>query len=356
MAMNIPARLQAVIDKARALDVSDIFLIPGEPPTLRVRGVIQRGDDDPLTANEVAETAAAIVDRESLEKIGKEVGEVHRSFELPGEPLMNAKIGIARSDGNLTVAIRLFPSRILTLEQVGYPKAMLDALATHWGLVVLCGKVGSGVSTCAYSLIDHINAEWPCHICTVEDPVVTRITPKKALVQQREVRVDVPNAVVGIRAAQEQDLDVLYLDTPRCLEDLEACLTTAEGGHLVITVLHAVNTPEEAIQRMVEGFPEDVRGTIRRVIAGVLRGVSSQLLLHRADRPGRVAAYGVLLVDEEMRAAVAEGSDIMVRRTPMPSGCQTLTEDIQRLLREGIISEETARRALDDVAVNRPAS
>jgi len=353
MAMNIPARLQAVIDQARARDASDIFLIPGEPPALRVRGAIERGEDDPLTPDEVADFAAAIIGKDKLQKIGDEVGLVNSRLVLPGEPLANARAGIARSNGNVSVVIRIFPPRVCTLEEVGYPKAMLGVIAVHWGLVVLCGRVGSGVNTSAYSLLDHINSEWPSHICTVEDPIVTRITPKKALVQQREVGVDAPNTLAGIRAAMAQDLDVLFVPEVKCLEDLEACLTAAETGHLVITELNGVGTPEGAIQRMVEGFPDDVRPTIRRIIAGVLRGISYQRLLCRADRPGRVAAYGVLLPDEEMRAAIAEGRDFMVRRTPMPAGCQTLEDDIHRMQREGIVSEDEARKALADVAVNR---
>ena len=311
MAIIIPEKLQAVFDKARELDASDIFLIPGEPPAIRVGGAIQREDSDPLDAVEIAEFAAAIVDKDKLEKLGTEVGMINRRIELPGEPLLNARAGIARCDGSLTIAMRIFPWRVLSLDDVGFPKAMLEALAAHWGLVILCGRVGSGVNTCAYSLVDHINSEWPSHICTVEDPIVTRITSKKALVQQREVGVDVPNTLAGIRAAMAQDLDVLFVPEVKSLEEMEACLAAAETGHLVITVLNGIVSPEAAIQRLVEVFPDESRPTIRRVISGILRGISSQRLLARAGGKGRVAAYGVLLPDDEMRRAIADGRDFM---------------------------------------------
>jgi len=171
------------------------------------------------------------------------------------------------------------------------------------------------------------------------------VAPKKALVQQREIGVDVPNALSGIEAARHQDLDVLLIGEIATVEELQACITTAETGHMVLTQLHA-ETPEGAIQRMIDVFPEDIRQVSRKALASVLRGVSAQRLLPKTDGKGRLAAYGVLIPDDEMRTAIAEGRDFMARKTPWPEGCQTMAEHIERLRAEGEITDETAERAL----------
>ena len=162
-----------------------------------------------------------------------------------------------------------------------------------------------------------------------------------AFVQQREIGSDVPDIVGGISAAIRQDPDVIMIGEIKCMEDLQAAVTAAEIGHLVMFQMHS-KTPEDAIQKIMGVFPEDIRDVSRRAFARVLRGVSAQRLLPRADRPGRAAAYGVIIPDDEMRTAIAEGKDIMTRRKPMPEGCRTIADDVRRLLSEGVISEETA--------------
>jgi twitching motility protein PilT len=171
---------------------------------------------------------------------------------------------------------------------------------------------------------------------------LTKLTPKRALIQQREVGVDIPHPLAGIHAARKQDLDVLFVSEITCLEELQACITIAETGHLVIVALNAISKPEEVIQRLLDVFPEDIKDVSRRALAGVLLGVSTQRLLPRVDRQGSVTAYGVLIPDQEMRQAIAEGKDFMLRPAHMPKGCQTLEQDIRRLQKEGIISPEIA--------------
>ena len=194
----------------------------------------------------------------------------------------------------------------------------------------------------AYSALEYINANSACHICTVEDPILTKLTPKKALIQQREVGADIPHTLAGIHAARKQDLDVLFVSEITCLKELQACITVAETGHLVIMVLNAVSKPEEVIQRLLDVFPEDLKDVSRQALAGVLLGVSTQRLLPRIDKQGSVAAYEVLIPDQEIRQAIAEGTDFMVRAAHLPKGCQTLEQDIWRLQKEGISSPEIA--------------
>jgi twitching motility protein PilT len=130
---------------------------------------------------------------------------------------------------------------------------------------------------------------------------------------------------------------VLFVSEITRLEELQACITIAETGHLVILVLHAVSAPEEVIQRLLDVFPEEIKAVSRRALAEVLLGVSTQQLFPRIDTQGATTAYGVLIPDQEIRQAIAEGKDFMSRTTPLPEGCQTIEQDIRRLRQEGII-------------------
>ena len=217
---------------------------------------------------------------------------------------------------------------------------MLQAVSSSHGLVFFSGLSGSGKTTSAHVALDYVNANQARHICTVQTSGVP-IPSKKSLVQQREVGSDVPDTLAGIRAAMAQDLDVVLVEEIQSLEEMEACIAPAQTGHLVITTLHAA-TPQDAIRRVIEAFPEDLRDLVSRDLAHYLRGVSTQRLLPRPDDMGRTAAYGVLIPDDEMRRAIAEGGDFMARETPMPEGCQTLAEDIERLRQDGAITDAVA--------------
>ena len=341
MSYTILPGIENLLNEAVNRRASDIHLQPGEPPALRVDGVIERMEGDPLSADEITEIAAAAVGEEELHRIGREVGEVHRALNLSEE--FSGRVAVARSGGEYTISIRLLPISIPNLEAIRFPQAMLDAAGSPHGLVIISGPTGSGKSTAAFSLLEHINAHSPGHICTIEDPIQYRLFAKKALVQQREVGSDVPDTVAGIQASLRQDPDVIFIGELKSVEELEASIAAAELGHLFIIVLHA-STPEDALQRLMDIFPEEVRDVSRKALARVLRGVSAQVLLPAKDKPGRTVAYGVLIPDDEMRAAIVEGRDVLARRSPLPEGCRTLDQDIERLANEGKVSQEVADR------------
>ncbi|HIJ72595.1 MAG TPA: Flp pilus assembly complex ATPase component TadA [Candidatus Hydrogenedentes bacterium] len=345
MAVKLPPELERLVREAVDRDASDLFLIPGEPPAIRLRGCLERTEAEPLTADAIEQMATAAIGKENMARIGPESGKFQRWCGSPGE--YGASICVARTHGEYSIVMRVIKMlSIPTVAEVYLPEAMIKAGESPSGLIVFAGRVGSGKTTGLYSLVDHINANSACHICTVEDSFHLFISPKKALVQQREVGVDVPSFLAGIEAAMNQDLDVLLVGEITNVEELQASITVAETGHLVLTQLHPPASPEAAIQRMIDVFPEDMRNVSLRALAGVLRAVSAQILLPRADGAGRVAAYGVLIPDEEMRQAIAEGRDFMSRKSPMPEGCQTIAEDVERLRNEGTITPETAEKAL----------
>lgn len=344
MSDTLSAEFEKLIMAAQARGASDLHLLSGEPPTFRVDGVLERTESGPITAAEIMDMASTVMPREDLDRIGREVGEAHKSVTV-GE--VAARICVARASGEITIAARLLPTSVPGVDVLGMPKGLLAAAAMPSGLIVISGRTGSGKSTTAYSLLDYINGRSQANIHTVEDPIMYRLTPKRSLVQQREVGVDIPDAISGIRLPMYMDPDVIFVSEIASLEALQACITVAETGHLVITVMRA-ESPEGAIQRMADVFPEHTRVFYRRAIAGVLRCVSCQRLIPKASGQGRVAVYGLLLPDEEMRTTMAEGGDVLSRRSPLPENCLSMRGEIGRMLSEAVISEETAKAYLAD--------
>ena len=290
--------------------------------------------------------AREAVGQEALDSIGTKVSEIHRSAALPGEK--NLRISVASSRGEPTIVVQLSVACILNVEQARVPKPILEAVLKMRGLVIFTGLAGSGKSTTAYTVLDYVNSEVPCHICTVEDPIYAHLNPKKALVQQREIGLDVRDSLSGIRAAMVQDLDVLFLSEIKTLEEIEACLATAELGHLVITVFHAAASPQELIRRIVEAFPEEQRAPVRRTLANVLTLVCAQKLLPHV-KSGRVPAYSYIIPDGDMRRAIQEGEELLPPETSTHAGCQTMAQTVQDLLDKEWITEETARQAISGI-------
>lgn len=343
MNARIPSTVEELLKEAHARGASDVFLIPGFAPAMRVDGTIERTETEPISAEEVLGIAVSMIGEDGVRRVGAEVGEIHRSITV-GDGI-SARLTVARAGGNCSITFSMFMSWIPTVEQISLPQALIDAILSPSGLVIFSGITGSGKTTSAYAAVEYLNSVNPCHICTVEDPIMTMIVPKRALVQQREVGTDAPSTLAGIQAALAQDVDVLFVMETRTVEELQACITAAEQGHMVITVLHPVSTPEDAIRRITGIFPDDIAATSRRALAGVLRAVSAQVLLPKIER-GRAPAYGVLIPDDEMRAAISEGRDPLDRQTPLPPGCQSIRSEVERLRQEQIITDETAAKAL----------
>jgi len=343
MTTAIPPVIEGLLREASAKGASDIHLIPDEPPVMRIDGLLQRTEGDALSGEQIRDMAAEMIGEGELERIGREVGEVHRSLSLHCE--VNAQLSVAKASGNYTIAIRMSVTRIPKPEDIKTPKALLDAVNSSHGLVVISGVTGSGKLTTAITLIEYLNTHHSCLICTIEDPITVRLTPKKSLVRQLEIGLDIPDAVAGISTAVRQDADVVLVSEMKSVEELEACISAAENGHLVIVVMHAA-TPEDAMHKIITIFPEDIRGGSCRALAKVLLAVSAQRLVPKAKGPGRVAAYGVLVPDNEMRATIAECRSFTSGKISMPEGSYTIADDIGRLLEEGVINEETANRML----------
>jgi len=347
MATTQPDELNRILQSAADRRASDVHLLPGEPVCYRVgvAGEIERADGPPLSANEIARLADAVIGKHRLAADLAETGRSFASVSLTGT--VHGKLVAATAGGVLTIAIRMLMDHVPSVETVRLPPAVVAMADAPNGLVLFCGPSGSGKNTSAVSLVDHVNATKSRFVCTVEDPIGYPLIPKRSIVRQGEVGVDFPDRATGIAVTLRLDPDVIYVDQLQTLTDITTLVTAAQTGHLAVSVMHA-HSPVEAVRTLVDVQPADGRPLFRRRLAEVLRVVVSQVLLPWAGGKGRVAAYGVMPVDDEMRRAIADGRDVLQRRMPMPDGYVTLTRAIERLRDDGSISDETARRAIED--------
>lgn len=266
------------------------------------------------------------------------------SFGLSG--VGRFRVNIFRQRGSYAIALRVIPTRIRPLEELGAPPVLNDLLQRPYGLVLAVGPTGSGKSTTLAAMIDRINATRSCHILTIEDPVEYLHHHQLGVINQREVGSDVIDFEQGLRAALREDPDVILLGEMRDLESISIALTLAETGHLVLATLHT-NDAAQAFDRVVDVFPAHRRDQIQVQLASSLQGVVSQRLV-RARGGGRVAAYEVLVATDAVRNLLREGKSRQLRNVMVSSqseGMQTLEMDLARLVSSGQVDLETATAA-----------
>ncbi len=238
------------------------------------------------------------------------------------------------------MVLRTISQRLLTLEQIGLPAIVKDLLYKPRGLILVTGPTGSGKSTTLASMIDVINRERDVHIITIEDPIEFYHDHKQSVVTQREVGVDVKSFAEALKRALRQDPDVILVGEMRDLETISAAVTAAETGHLVFGTLHTTGAAE-TIDRIVDVFPTDQQEQVRSQLANGLEAVISQLLLPRQDKPGRVAAFEIMVKTPSIQALIRDNKTFRITsdiQTGARYGMNTLDAHLMNLYEQGIIS------------------
>jgi len=269
--------------------------------------------------------------------------------------LARFRVSVFKEKGNFGMVLRQIPTKLLKLEEIGIPLSVRDLLWKPRGLILVTGPTGSGKTTTLASMINIINEERDdAHIITIEDPIEYYHKHKKAVVTQREVNVDVPNFAEALRRALRQDPDVILVGELRDLETMDAAITAAETGHLVFGTLHTTGAAK-TIDRIVNAFPSNQQEQIRIQLSTVLQAVISQLLLPRCDKPGRVAAFEVMINTPSVGALIRDNKTFRINsdiQTGAKYGMVTLDSFLMEKYQEGLIArEEVITKAQDPTTV-----
>jgi len=335
--------MQAAVDRR----ASDVHLNPGRPPVLRVNGQLVPLEGDVLSDESCGELCRRLC---TDEQWGELEGRGTTDFALAHGTGDRFRVNVMRQRGRLTAILRLIPSDLLSLEEIGLPEACLPLLERPRGLILVTGPTGSGKTTTLAAMIDWINTNQDRHIVTIEDPVEYYHGHKKGLVSQREIGSDVPDFGEAMRRVLRQDPDVILLGEMRDLETIAAAITAAETGHLVFGTLHTTGSAR-TVDRIIDAFPAGQQGQIRAQLSVSIVAVISQVLLPRADGEGRVAAFEVMSMTPAIANLIRKNETNKIPSTIQTSrrlGMVTLDDFLLDLATRGVVTPEVALGAAQD--------
>ncbi len=307
--MTQPAQDLTIVDILKysvEREASDIILTAGMPPQYKIHGEWGTGEfSNPLTAQETRRLMYSILN-EKQQRTFEEKRDLDLSFAAQGIG-GRFRVNVFFQRGSVGGVMRLIPTKTRPLEEIGLPKDILIQVSSlPRGLVLVTGPTGSGKSTTLASMIDWINTNKKKHIVTIEDPVEFAHSHKSSIVNQREIGPDTQDFEMALRAVLRQAPDVILVGEMRDFETIRSAVTAAETGHLVMGTLHTNSAPE-AIDRIVDVFPEEQQEQIRVQLANNLSAIITQQMLPKISGDGRVVAYEIMIATPAVRALIREG-------------------------------------------------
>ena len=334
-----PELMHQLLEAACDFGASDLHLAVGDPPVLRVHGDLQPLDMPVLEPEDTELLMRTICTEAQMESVQNNGG---ADFGLPFEDRARFRVSVFKQKGRIGLVLRQIPNEMIPLKKIGLPEEINELLYKPRGLILVTGPTGSGKTTTLTSMLNFINENRACHIITIEDPIEFYHNHKKSVVTQREIGADVPSFAEAIRRALRQDPDVILVGEMRDLETMGAAITAAETGHLVFGTLHTTGSAS-TVDRMVGAFPTDQQGQIRMQLSVGLVAVISQLLIPRIDKPGRVAAFEIMVNTPSIAAMIRDGNTHRITsdiQTGAKYGMRTLDSHLLELYTSGMISYE----------------
>ncbi len=336
--------LNQLLVEALEHEASDVHIKEGAPPIFRINGILRPYHKvRPFDHNDLSKIAFSVMNDWQKERFIKN-REIDMGYEVYG--LGRFRVNIYQQRGKLSIAIRIVPYQIKSLEELHLPPVIRNIALEQRGLILVTGTTGSGKSTTLATMIDIINQNRNCHIITIEDPIEFIHEDKKSIIDQREVGSDTSTFSSALRVALRQDPDVILVGEMRDFETIETALTAAETGHLVMSTLHTLNATE-TITRIISVFPPYHQKQVRLQLAAVLKGVISQRLVPRADGMGRVPAVEILVSTARVRECIIEKDKTnelldAITKGVTTYGMQSFDQSLMFLLRDGLITYEEA--------------
>jgi twitching motility protein PilT len=326
-------------------EASDLLLRAGETPKLRLRGSLKALDTPPIDPADFEKWVEQSMSEEQWQRY-QEHGSLDVGFDLNEEHRF--RVNIFQTRGRSAMAARRVSNEILEFEDLHLPGTMRQIAELEQGLVLLCGVTGSGKSTTIASMLQHINRNRACHIVTIEDPIEYLFQDDKAVINQREIGIDVPSFDIALRALVRENPDVVLVGEMRDRDTFEAALRAAETGHLVFGTIHA-SSASQAFGRIYDLFPPEEREAIRNLLAYQMQGFVYQKLLPTLHEGiPRVPAVEILLQSPPTRKYVLEGREHELNeviKNATRSGMQTFTDSLVELVENEYIHPRVAQSA-----------
>ena len=339
--MGIATNIERLLILMKDLGASDLHLSTGSPPCIRVHGEIKQLEGQPVYTAEALMADLVPITPEKNRREFDERNDTDFAHSIPG--VARYRANFFRDRRGPGAVFRQIPFSILTPEQLGLPKGVLELCYLTKGLVVVTGPTGSGKSTTLATLIDHVNQNRQDHIITIEDPIEFVHDNKKCLVNQREVHSHTRSFKDALRAALREDPDIVLVGEMRDLETIAIAVETAETGHLVFGTLHTTTAPS-TLDRIIDQFPADRQDQIRQMLAESLRGVIAQTLCKKIGG-GRIAAYEILIGSSAVSNLIREKKTFQLfslMQTGRAQGMVTMNDALMELVKKNLVEPREA--------------
>ncbi len=331
--------IDRVLETCIKRGASDIHLVTGRPPVLRLHGGLRSLETKVLEADDTAALMKSITPDRNQQELQEE-GSTDFGFAFGDKGRF--RVAVFRQRGDISLVLRLIPNTIFSLDEIGLPAIIADLCGRPQGLFLVTGPTGSGKTTTLASMINFVNERLERHIITVEDPIEYYQYHKKSIINQRAVGIDVPSFAEALRRALRQDPDVILVGELRDLETIESGIRAAETGHLVFSTLHTTGC-QGTITRIIDAFPPNQQEQIRVQISTNLIAVLSQTLCKRVDKPGRIAGYEFMVVTPAISNLIRENKTYRINsaiQTGKKYNMQLMDDHLWEFYRKKIIDKE----------------
>lgn len=330
-----------LLEEALSAGASDLHLVNGVPPTLRINGQLSFvPEKEVLTKEGVKQLVFELLSEEQKELFLTNK-ELDFSFDYQGKGRF--RINAYYQRGSMAAALRLIPKKIREIEELNLPSILHQFTKLRQGFILVTGPTGHGKSTTLAAMIDEINQNRTCHIVTIEDPIEYVYDHKRAIISQREMHQDTHSWSVALRSVLREDPDVVLIGEMRDYETIASALTIAETGHLVFATLHT-NSAAQTVDRIVDVFPEHQQAQVRMQFSATLEAVISQRLMP-AIEGGRVPGCEILLATPAVRTSIREGKSHLINNIIQTSGelgMMVLETHLAELVKRGTIEMKVA--------------
>src|SRR5438046_3424493 len=350
----MPIKLRALLEEMIERDASDLHLVAGERPKMRVDGdIVNSSSEEVMTPKDTLSLAYSVLTENQKKRFETE-NELDFSFGI--QNLARFRGNVFKQRGCVSVVIRQLAFSVKTFNELGLPNVLAQLADRPRGLGLVTGPTGSGKSTTLAAMIDKINKELKGHIITVEDPIEFIHRHQACIVNQREVGSDTKSFGAALKYALRQDPDVVLIGEMRDLETIAAGLTIAETGHLAFATLHT-NSAAEAINRIIDVFPSHQQSQVRAQLAFSLEGIITQTLLPRAKGRGRAMAAEILVCTPAIRALIRDDKIHQIysmMQSGKKYGMQTMNDALYLLyMSREVAWDDVVRASTDPVALAR---